>query len=58
VCITPAPIDKPSCHHAHTNRVLDSLAPSKAGLTHIGATLPSGRTLDHVIHVKAGPRGR
>jgi hypothetical protein len=58
ICMTPAPIDRPSCHRAHTNRTLASLAPSRAGPTKITATLPGGATLVHVIHVKAGPPGR
>jgi hypothetical protein len=54
ICLIPAPIDRPSCHGARTNRTLDSLAPSRAGLNTIRVVV-RGRVLIRRIRVHAAP---
>lgn len=53
LCLTPAPIDRPSCRSGHVNRVIATLAPSKAGTLTIRATIDDGPTLIRKITVRA-----
>jgi hypothetical protein len=57
ICLVPAAIAKPSCHAAHLNRTLDSLAPSAAGITRIRVKI-AGTVLVRRIRVRQGPSGR
>lgn len=51
LCLTPAPIDRRSCHDGSVGRTIDSVAPSKAGLTKLRVTI--GRTvIVRVIRVR------
>jgi hypothetical protein len=53
ICLTPAPISKPSCHVAHLNRTLDSLAPSAAGRTKIRVKIGTTVLVREIRVVKA-----
>jgi hypothetical protein len=55
ICLTPAPISKPSCHAAHLNRTLDSLAPSAAGRTKIRVKIGTTVLVREIRVVKATP---
>ena len=51
LCMTPAPIDRPACHDGSVGRTIDSLAPSKAGLTKLRVKI-ARTVLVRVIRVR------
>lgn len=55
LCVTPAPIDKPSCRRARANRTVDSLAPSQVGLTKLRFEIPGRKVIVRFIRVRRAP---
>jgi hypothetical protein len=58
LCITPAPIDQPSCRNGHSATVISGPAPSAAGRTELRFELPGGRTVRRVVNVVSKPPKR
>ncbi len=52
LCMSPAPIDKPSCREGVTNRTIASLAPSKPGVTKVTARFADGSQVTRHIEVR------
>jgi hypothetical protein len=51
LCVTPAPLDQPSCRRGRTNKVISGPAFSAAGETRVRFTLDGGTVIERTVEV-------
>jgi len=51
LCVTPAPVDQPSCRRGRTNKVISGPAFSAAGETRVRFTLDGGAVVERTVEV-------
>jgi len=58
LCITPAPIDQPSCRRGRTNRTISGPAFSRSGETTVRFTVAGGEPVDRTVVVETAADAR